>query len=259
MRFLIIGGTGTISFGIAKEALDCGHDVTVINRGSRPYRELKGIKYIKADINDTDSCLEKLNGKHYDIVVDPLGFDKGSLARNISIFGQYCKKYVFISSCCAFGCSDSDDAIDENYKMNPESKYGKKKKECEEFLISQSFGFNYTIIRPYITYGDIRIPIPYACRINPYTVIERIRNNKPLVCFDFLGENNSLHNLMEVKDFSRIVVSIICSSDSNNNDYNVCGKRTYSWDEAYTTLYECLKEQKHVYFINKKGVSQSMC
>lgn len=251
MNMLIIGGTGTISYGLAKEAISKGHSVTVINRGSRKNRIISGTEVINADINDEAKMKELLKGRTFDAVVDPLVFNVDDLKNHIHIFGTHCQKYVFISSCCAFGCSDENKAIDESSPMNPDSQYGKGKLACESYLKMNQFDFDYTIIRPYITYGDIRIPIPFACRRNPYTVIERIKENKPLVCFRYSGENRTCHNLMDISDFSKIGISVIESDSSVNNDYNVCSRKIYDWEEAYGLLYKKLGKEQHVYEIDK--------
>lgn len=252
MRILLTGGTGTISYGLAKEAIRRGHEVTIVNRGNRKFRIIDNAECITADVNDLESLKKIITCREFDIVIDSLVYDLNSLKRSISVFESHCARYVFISSCCSFGNAKDSNAITEQSEHNPNSQYGKKKFDCEEYLIKQKHLFDYTIIRPYITYGDIRIPIPFACRRNPYTVIERIRENKPLVCFEHLGNHATYHNLMHVDDFSKIVISLLEREESRNTDYNVCGGRVYSWDDAYTLLYHNLASEKHLYEIQQK-------
>ena len=234
---------------MAKASLEKGHEVTLINRGNRPYRVLSNAFYLKADIYDIKAIKSLLEGKLFDIIIDPLVYDGSTLNRNLATFSSYCKKYVIISSCCAFGCSADNEAIDETCDMKPESKYGIGKKECEDIL--KSYGIIYTIIRPYITYGDIRLPIPFSCRENPYTVINRIREEKPLVCFEYTF-HSTFHNLMYIDDFSNIAISALESSSSDNNDFNICSRHFYTWEETYASLYQCLNKEKHVYQISRE-------
>lgn len=249
MNFLVVGGTGTISYGIVIEALNRGHHVTIINRGNRKYRCPEGAELVTADITKTEETKEKLNNCFFDIIIDPLVYDLNSLKRDIELFRDHCRKYVYISSCCAFGTGKG--IIDESHEMKPVSKYGKNKLLCENYLRNNSFPFKYTIIRPYITYGDIRIPIPFACRQNPYTIIERVKKGQPLVCFNYTT-HKTFHNLMDIRDFSRITVSLLEKPVSDNNDYNICSKNTYTWEEAYRCLYDCINQEPHIYQINRK-------
>lgn len=248
MNYLIIGGTGTISGGLAQEAVKQGHHVSIVNRGSRDYRIPDGVKVIHADLNEHSTMVSIAEEGLYDVVVDPLVMDVNQLKNHLDIFDGRCGTYVFISSCCAFG-GHSNSAISENHSMHPESKYGINKLSCEKYLKSHPMKSHYLIIRPYITYGDIRIPIPFACRRNPYTVIDRIEKNKPLVCFD-IKNHRTVHNLMDVRDFSRIVVGLL-NHGVKDTDYNVCGDNVYSWDTAYTYLYEETGKQQHLYYVDR--------
>lgn len=251
MNILVIGGSGTISYGLAHEAVYKGHDVTIINRGSRKYRTVKGSEVINADINDIEKMREVLKDSVFDVIIDPLIFELDTLKKHIRIFGSHCKKYIFISSCCVFGCSNDETIIAENSHKHPASKYGLGKLACESYFEENHFDFDYIIIRPYITYGDIRIPIPFACRRNPYTVIERIKSDKPLVCFKFTGANKTYQNLMDIRDFSKVCISIVENDFCANNDFNICSQNVYDWEEAYKLLYKKVGREKHIYEIDK--------
>jgi nucleoside-diphosphate-sugar epimerase len=203
---------------------------------------------VHGDINDKDALRTILEKEKFEVVVDPLVCNIRELTNHLDIFDGKCGTYVFISSCCAFG-GHSNSTISENHSMHPESKYGINKLACEEYLKSHTMKSNYLIIRPYITHGDIRIPIPFACRSIPYTVIDIIENNKPLVCFD-IKNHRTKHNLMDVRDFSRIVVGLL-NQGVKDSDYNVCGDHVYSWDTAYAYLYEELGKQQHLYYVDR--------
>lgn len=46
MKVLILGGTGTISKGIADAAVEKGYDVTLLNRGNASFRNNEKCKII---------------------------------------------------------------------------------------------------------------------------------------------------------------------------------------------------------------------
>ena len=250
MECLIIGGTGTISEGIAVESIKRGYTTTVINRGNNNDRIPKGANLLKGDINNAYLIHSFLDNKVYDVIVDPIAYNVEQLQQHIAIFQTHCKLYVFISSAAAIG--NHDGIIDEKTKKTPKWDYGVDKLKCEEYLESiNTDGFSYLIIRPSITYGDIRIPIPVACRRNPWTIIDRIMKNKPLVCFEYKGAHETFHNLMNIRDFSQYVVELFNKDVARNNDYLVCSDKAYSWEDAYSILYDALDKEKHVYEVDR--------
>ena len=248
MKILVIGGTGTISHGIATRAIEKGHEVYVLNRGNHEFRTPKGAIVFKGDIYDKKFMTGLLTNNFFDIVVDPISYDVDSLKMKTRLFNGKCSKYVFISSVAALGNADYE--IDETIDMKPKWSYGKNKLACEQFLASNKFSFSYLIIRPSITYGDIRIPIPVSSRKNPYAVIDRIKSNKPLVCFEF-SKNQNLHKLMHISDFSFYAVELIDNDQISNDDFNICSNNSYSWNEIYDLLYKTLGIEKHLYEIDR--------
>lgn len=248
MNILIIGGTGTISKGIADAAVEANHNVTIANRGTASFRNPKGCEVITADINNIPDFEKRFGDTNYDVIVDPLTMNLAQLKTRIAFFSRHCKKYVFISSVCAIG--DGEGLVNEDSPKHPEWSYGVAKLECEEYLKNNPYGLEYTILRPSITYGDIRIPIPVACRRNPYTVLDRIIRDKPLVCFHLSEEYNRMHKLMDVSDFGKYVVALFEKSVSSNNDYIICSDQAYSWDEAYDCLYAKMGKKKNLYQVD---------
>lgn len=245
MNFLILGGTGTISKGIADAAMEANHNVTIVNRGTASFRNPKGCEIITGNINNIPDLEDRLAGAVYDMIVDPLTMNLEQLKARMAFFSRHCKKYVFISSVCAIG--DGEGLVDENSPKHPGWSYGVAKLECEEYLKKNPYGLEYTILRPSITYGDIRIPIPVACRRNPYTVLDRILCDKPLVCFPLSDASNKRHKLMDVSDLGKYAVALLEKPVSANNDYIICSDQAYSWDEAYDCLYAKMGKKKNLY------------
>ena len=60
MKVLLIGGTGTISSAITRLLVKKGHEVYILNRGTRNDTLPEGVKTICADINNEAEAAEKL-------------------------------------------------------------------------------------------------------------------------------------------------------------------------------------------------------
>lgn len=74
MKVLFIGGTGTISMAISRLLLSSGHDLTLLNRGSRTSElpSSDNLHIINVDINDEDKVKALLEGQTFDSVCDSL-------------------------------------------------------------------------------------------------------------------------------------------------------------------------------------------
>lgn len=87
MKALFIGGTGTISSGISKRAVELGWDLWLLNRGFRKDRVVPGATVIAADINSDESALaDQIRGMDFDVVVDFIAFVPGQLERDVRLF-----------------------------------------------------------------------------------------------------------------------------------------------------------------------------
>ncbi|MBQ8097690.1 MAG: hypothetical protein IJ551_09095 [Prevotella sp.] len=97
MRILLIGGTGTISSAITRQLAASGHDLWLLNRGSRK--------------NEVPSLVE----------------------RDIKLFRGRTKQYVFISSASAYHKPAASHVITEGTALaNPYWQYSRDKIACEE-------------------------------------------------------------------------------------------------------------------------------
>ena len=86
MKVLFIGGAGTISMAITKLLAEKGHEVYLLNRGSRKTEVPSSVKTINADINDETLVRQKLEGMRFDSVCDFIGFVPSQLERDFRIF-----------------------------------------------------------------------------------------------------------------------------------------------------------------------------
>ncbi len=70
LRVLFLGGTGIISSACVRSALEVGHDVTVLNRGTTDIRPLPDqVRSVMADVRDP-TAVASAAGDGYDVVLD---------------------------------------------------------------------------------------------------------------------------------------------------------------------------------------------
>ena len=105
MKALMIGGTGVISTSVTRRLLEQGWEVTLLNRGQhaaveRPFDG--NVRQMIADINDEARVAELLGDSIYDAVCDFIVFTPDQAARDVRLFRDHARQYVFISSASAY-------------------------------------------------------------------------------------------------------------------------------------------------------------
>ncbi len=101
MKILMIGGTGTISSAITRQLAACGHDLWLLNRGTRKNEVPSNVRQIFADIDDEAEVLRQIGNEQFDAVCEFIGFLRSQVERDIRLFKGRIKQYVYISSALA--------------------------------------------------------------------------------------------------------------------------------------------------------------
>lgn len=244
MKILFIGGTGVLSTDIVKLAIKQKHEVFLLNRGTHVEDIPAESHLIIGNIRDTISCKKELSNYKFDVVADFLSYTPEQLKSAIDIIQDICTQYIFVSSACSYRRDSTDFPIKENsVQPNTNLPYGISKYECEKLLKSLNWKFKYTIVRPYITYGDTRIPygIAPAARYHG-TIIARILSGKPMF---YWNENGHIPvcNLTHTRDFAVAFCGLFLNPLAYDEDFNIVGDETYSWKTMVETLYEVLEMQ----------------
>ena len=128
MKILIIGGTGTISSAITRQLAEGGHELWLLNRGSRKNEVPAGVKQVICDINDEAEVLRQLGNEVFDAVCEFIGFLPSQVARDIRLFDGRTRQYVYISSASAYKKPASSHVITEGTSLaNPYWEYSRNK------------------------------------------------------------------------------------------------------------------------------------
>lgn len=78
---LLLGGTGTLSMGVLKEALNKGWDITVLNRGIHKKHIPDSVHRIIGDFKKVETWKEALHSCNFDVVVDFLSRNPADISR----------------------------------------------------------------------------------------------------------------------------------------------------------------------------------
>lgn len=229
LRVLFIGGTGVISAAAARRAVEVGHRLTILNRGSETVRPApRGAEVLKADIRNTASVRAALAEREFDVVVDFVAFTADHVAADIELFAGRTGQYVFISSASAYQKPPARLPILESTPLrNPFWQYARDKIAGEDLLVSayRRDDFPATIIRPSHTYDQTMVALTGG-----WTDIARMRAGKPVVVH---GDGTSLWTLTHASDFAKALVGLLGLPGAVGDSFTITSDEYLPWNRIY--------------------------
>lgn len=236
MKILIIGGMGVIGGAITKAAAMKNYNVFVVSRRTlSPDWENLGVKGISGNWKN-DEFANNTAKMGFDVIVDTQVFDKKQLIRSMNIADGHCRQYIYISTDSVYKhpaiCLKEDDEIDSK---DIYWEYGKKKRDAELYLINvgDKYKFEWTCIRPTLTFGETRIPVGYASKRNTYTLVERIISGKPILRFD---EANSRHAVCHTSIFGNAAIGLFLNEKAYGQFFHISDDYAFTYDEIFAAI-----------------------
>jgi len=236
MKVLFVGGTGVISEGVSRYVIEKGHELYLLNRGTRKEFIPKGAKLITGDIRDTKSCCETLKNHYFDVVVNWITFTPEHLKADIEIFKNKTDQYIFISSASAYQKPPSHYIVTESTPLeNPYWQYSRDKIECEKIVTEEysKNGFPVTIVRPSFTYGLSMIPAALNSWEHPWSLVDRMKNGKKIIVH---GDGTSLWTMTHNKDFAKGFVGLFGNKKSIGDAFHITSDEVLTWDQIYRAI-----------------------
>ncbi len=251
MKFLFIGGTGLISSACSELAVERGHELFLLNRSSSAkYPAPEHATVLQADIHaDAAHLSALLAGHRFDAVVDFIAFSPEDIDRSISLFRDKTEQFIFISSASAYQKPVKNYLITEETPLeNPFWDYSRSKIACEEKLMSAYYagGFPVTIVRPSHTYGPSQIPTAVGSWQHPWTLIDRIKQGKPIIV---PGDGTSLWVLTWNADFAVGLLGLLGNKKAIGEAFQITSDEVLSWEQIHLEIYQALGQTPNVIHI----------
>ncbi len=240
MKALFIGGTGTISTAISAKLLAAGHDLWLLNRGTRNDVLPPGANIIQADIGNEEDVACKLSGQTFDVVADFIAFTPQQLERDYRLFRGKTKQFIYISSASAYQKPLSDYRINEGTPLaNPYWEYSRNKIAGEELLMRlyREEGFPVTIVRPSHTYSERSVPLGLHGPGGSYQVVKRMLEGKKVVIH---GDGTSLWTMTHNRDFANGFVGLMGNIHALGERVQITSDETLTWNQIYQALADAL-------------------
>lgn len=163
LKILLLGGTGAMGVHLSKILNNQGEDVYVTTRRER---KGMGITYIQGNAHENAFLSDILQKYHFDVLIDFMIYNTSEFADRVDLLLSSVGQYIFLSSSRVY--ADSQTPITENsprlLDVYKEEEYLKTdeyalSKARQEDILHRSGKNNWTVIRPYITYSEIRLQL----------------------------------------------------------------------------------------------------
>lgn len=257
-KILLLGGTGAIGKSLTKlftEINDC--DIYITSRKERD--SSSSIHYLKGDAHDID-FLSHIFATISDIdcIVDFMVWDTDLFMKTYTILLDNCKRYIYISSARVYASSEkliseeSEKLLDINKERHFICKdtYAVPKSQQESILMASSYD-NFTIIRPYITYSENRIPLgDLEKEIWLYRIL---KGRTLLISEDIMQRYTSLTNGV---DCARSIAHLLNSSDGKRSIVTISTSEYMKWSDVLS-IYNTVFEKNHIR-VNCKTIPKSI-
>jgi nucleoside-diphosphate-sugar epimerase len=249
MKILIIGGTGTISSAITRQLAASGHELWLLNRGTRKAEVPANVKQIITDINDDPSALGAFAAETFDAVCEFIAFVPEQVERDIRLFRGRTRQYVYISSASAYNKPAANYVITEGTTLaNPHWQYSRNKIACEELLMREyrENGFPVTIVRPSHTYCERGVPVSVHGLKGSWPVLKRMMEGKPVLVH---GDGSSLWTLTWNEDFARGFIGLLGNPKAIGEAFQIMSDEQLTWDQIYQCVGNALHTTPHLYHV----------
>ena len=255
MKILFIGGTGTISMAITRLLAEQGHELWLLNRGSRNAGLPENVKTIISDIGNEEETAKKLEGMSFDCVGEFIGFVPQQLERDYRLFKGKTGQFIYISSASAYQKPPKGYVITEETPLeNPYWEYSRNKKACEDYLMKlyREEGFPVTIVRPSHTYDERSVPLGVHGNGGSWQVVKRIKEGKQVIIH---GDGTSLWTITHNSDFAKAYAGLIGNPKAIGEAFHITTDESVSWNEIYKAIADALGVELKPYYVSSQTLA----
>lgn len=260
MKLLILGGTVFLGRHLVDSALARGHEVTMFNRGRHNSELFREVEWLQGDRRYD---LNKLNSRHWDVVVDTSGYVPSVVRASIQLLSESVEHYTFVSSQSVYANFDisgidesypvqelTDDQVREAELIEPGdgitavrygAMYGGLKAKCEQAVVDEMPGRSLCIRS-----GLIVGPNDYSDRFTYW--VRRIAEGGEVLA---PGDGKSPVQFVDVRDLSDWIVRM--AESGRTGTFNATGPdRKMTIQELFEALRDVTNNDANFAWVNEQ-------
>ena len=210
----------------------------------------ENVKLVTGDINERpEEVMAKLGDETFDAVCEFIGFLPEQVERDIRLFSDRTRQYVFISSASAYNKPARQHVITEGTTLaNPYWEYSRNKIDCEAVLMKayRENGFPVTIVRPSHTYCERAVPVGVNGSKGSWQVLKRMMEGKPVIVH---GDGSSLWTMTWNEDFAKGFIGLLGNPHAIGEVYQIMSDESLTWDQIYQCIADILGVEYKPYYV----------
>lgn len=252
---LLIGGSGIIGRYIERAANDQGYDVTSVSRrGARPGARFR-TEHIAADFRRVDALADLTGNRTFDATIDLLSFGPEQAERTMRLVAGVGGQYIFVSSATIYEASSGDSPIQEEHpRVVAGWSYPLAKIAAEDAVRrgAAEENIDFTIVRPYITYSEQRLPFgPWEAE----QVMHRLASERPVAVGSSV--ESRLTALTHSEDVGRAIVALIGNESAINEDFHIATPQSVTWGDLYRIVADGLGVRLRMIDVPTSGIKST--
>jgi len=242
MKILLLGGTGAMGSHLCSILSNRGDSVVITSRKYRTSKEL--IEYRHGDARDLD-FLNALLAEKWDTIVDFMVYSEIEFNERVNKLLGSTSQYIFLSSSRVYDYSTEfiteestrllDTTTDSEYLQTDEYALSKAR---QENILQTSSKKNWTIVRPYITYSEIRLQLGTLEKEN---WLYRALKGRTIVFSEDI--KNHFTTLTYGLDVAKGMVALMNRPESLGEAYHITSNQSYKWEDLLEVYLDAIEEE----------------
>ena len=244
MEILILGGTGAMGAHLCSLLAERGDKCVVTSR--QMHINTPQITYLQGNARNNIWLSNILKQKYWDAIVDFMGYNTKEFEQRYKQILNSTKHYLFLSSARVYANSETpitensprllDVCNDEEYLATDE--YALTKARQEDTLKKSEYD-NWTIIRPYVTYSEIRLQLSPAEK--EYWLYGALHGKTIFFSKDIADKYTTL---TYGRDVARGIVALIGKKDALREAFHITVSESHKWSEILNNYLDVIEEAK---------------
>ena len=243
MKVLLLGGTGAMGVHLASLLNEDKTETYVTTRKTR--KDYGTVHYITGNAHSDEFLLPFLENENFDVIVDFMVYNTEEFKNRASKLLDSCKQYVFLSSSRVYADSKNpiteesprllDISTDKDFLATDEYALTKAR---QENVLFENEKQNWTIIRPYITYSEIRLQLGV---LEKELWLNRVLQNKTVVFSKDIFEHYT--TLTYGEDVSHGIKSLLGKEEAFGQAFHITQTKALKWSEVWDVYNRVLTEE----------------
>jgi UDP-glucose 4-epimerase len=253
-RWIVTGGSGFLGSEICRQLSKS--NLSFINLDRLEPRHTHSGKFIKGEISNPQEVIKEYKDLEFgvihtaalksviDSILNPSLFEKNNFEDSVTFFDivtQFnCRKFIFVSSAAVYG--DQAEAVSEKSACNPVSRYGKTKRDFEEYLMANQSKspVSISIVRPFNIVGtnsSDQLSGSVITKILESILLKKLFSLKYLNEVDeFKNQKVPVRDYIDVTDVASLIIALATSQQTH---LEICNASSGIGTNLYQLIQMC--------------------